>query len=60
MPRVLTWLVRDDELKPKLFEDFTLAVTEAIRLADTDKMSMIALPDGSEYTILKRPKSGAK
>lgn len=49
------FLVRDEQRNVQTFEDFTLGAKNAFHQAGVDKMIIFTMPDGSEFTILRRP-----
>lgn len=40
----------------RLFEDFDYAFKAALSVATVNEMAILTLPDGTEYTILQRPR----
>ena len=59
MKMIDQYLVRG-ELKPggkpvMIFEDFVFTMKEALESATVEDMIIVTMPNGDEYTILKRP-----
>ena len=51
------YTVTDWNRNARTITDFAEAMRHAIKVTDTEQMTKITMPDGSEYTILQRPKT---
>jgi hypothetical protein len=50
------YVVKDDALKAYVFENFESAMEYAFSAAAVDKMVIFAMPNGEEFTIMRRPR----
>jgi len=51
------FVIKDNDLAARVFENLESALRAALESTTTERMSMLLMPDGKEYTILQRPKS---